>query len=99
MEPPALSVPPARLEALTRFLKARRISLPVRTGAGASVRVLEEPEARRRCTLTRLYVGGFIPCETARALAARLNLRVGQMGKLLDFLNIKVRQCGLGCFK
>jgi hypothetical protein len=86
------------LEALTCFLKARKISLQVLSGAGGSVRVLE-PEAPQRCTLSRLYVGGFIACETARALAVRLNLRVSQMGQLLDFLNIKVRHCGLGCFK
>jgi hypothetical protein len=76
----------------------------VLTGARGTVQLLEPAassptEARPCCTLNRLYVGGSVPCETARALASRLDLRVSQVGKLLDFLHIKVRRCGLGCFK
>ena len=98
MDPAAMTVSPAQHEALARFLAERKIRLQVLAQAGGSVRVVES-DAPRRCTLSRLYVGGFIPCETARALAARLDLPVGQVGQLLEFLHIKVRQCALGCFK
>jgi hypothetical protein len=91
------------LEATARFVKTSRLPLAVVTGAAGTAQVLA-PEAAaaeepRRCTLSRLYVGGSIPCETARTLAPRLGLRLGQMGKLLDHLHIKVRHCGLGCFQ
>ena len=98
MEPAALSVPEEMLEPAARFVKAGRLPLEVVAGAGATVRVTAA-EAPRRCTPSRLYVGGFIACETARAMAGRLGLHVSQMGKLLGFLHIKVRQCGLGCFR
>ena len=86
------------LDSLSRFVRTTRLPLEVVAGAPGAVHVLAADEPRR-CTLSRLYVGGFIACETARALALRLGLRVGQMGKLLDHLHIKVRRCGLGCFK
>jgi hypothetical protein len=85
------------LEALTRFVKAGRLPLEVVTGGPGAVQVLAA-DGPRRCASGRLYVGGFIACETARTLALRMGLRVGQMGKLLDHLHIKVRSCGLGCF-
>jgi primosomal replication protein N len=85
-------------EGVVRFVKARRMPLEVVAGEGGEVRVVTAEE-RRRCGGSRLYVGGFIACESARAMAGRLGLRISQMGQLLDFLNIKVRNCGLGCFK
>lgn len=69
----------------------------VRPEAGTVVVVTGE--AGKRCTRRRLYVGGTIACETARAMAGVLGLTVRQMGELLDVLQIKVRQCGLGCFR
>ena len=98
MESATLHVPPEMLDSLSRFVKTSRLPLEVLSRPPAAVQIL--PAARpRRCTMTRLYAGGFIACETARTLALRLGLRVGQMGKLLDYLHIKVRSCGLGCFK
>jgi len=84
-------------ESLCRFLRSARLPLRVVTGNEGTVRVVcsERPGS---CTVRRLYVGGSIACETARAVATRLGLRVGQMGRLLDFLGIKVRRCSLGCF-
>ena len=98
MERAVLSVPADMLESTARFVKARRIPLEVLAGDGGAVQV-RTAEAPRRCGADRLYVGGFIACERARDLAARLGLRVNQMGTLLDFLGIKVRSCGLGCFR
>ena len=98
MDITALRVPSDLLETTTRFVKTSRLPLAVVTGTPGAVQVLAA-DAPRRCTPSRLYVGGYIACETARALALRMGLRVAQMGKLLDHLHIKVRSCGLGCFK
>ncbi len=94
-----LGVPETILTALGEFVEAEGIRVGVvPTGDDCTVQVMAADE-RRRCGLRTLYVGGFIACETARGMAAKIGIRTRQMGKLLDFLNIKVRNCGLGCFK
>ncbi len=50
------------------------------------------------CDLQTIYVKGYISCAHARAMANKMNLSVNKMGKLLNFLNVKVKHCGLGCF-
>ena len=50
------------------------------------------------CSLQVLYAGGIIRCATARKMASRLQITLKQMGGLLDHLDAKVRECGLGCF-
>ena len=93
-----LGVPAALREPATDFVNSQGIKLTVVAGDDCTVQVVQAEE-RRRCSVRRLYAGGFIACETARGVAVKLGIRTGQMGKLLDFLNIKVRNCGLGCFK
>jgi hypothetical protein len=61
------------------------------------IRIGEAAE-RRECSVDALWIGGRIPCERARQLAGRLGISVRRMGKLLELLNVKVVQCGLGCF-
>ncbi len=86
------------LTALGEFVQAQGILVNVVSmDDDCTVEVVTADE-RRRCGLRRLYVGGFIACETARGVAVKLGIRTRQMGKLLDYLNIKVRNCGLGCF-
>ena len=93
-----LSVPGNLRAALSEFVAAEGIRVGVvPTDDNCTVQVVVANE-RRRCGLRKLYPGGFIACETARSMAAKLGIRTRQMGKLLDFLNIKVRNCGLGCF-
>ncbi len=94
-----LGVPENMLTALGEFVGAHGILVHVVSmDDECTVQVVAANE-RRLCGLRRLYMGGFIACETARSVAAKLGIRTRQMGKLLDFLNIKVRNCGLGCFK
>ena len=92
-----LGVPAEMLEAVVNFVSGAGIALPVVADDDCTVQVVKADE-RRRCGLRRLYVGGFIACETARGTAVKLGIRTRQMGKLLDFLDIKVRSCSLGCF-
>ena len=93
-----LGVPETMLAALGEFVQAH--SIPVNVGSmhdDCTVQVMQVNE-RCRCGLRRLYTSGFIACETARGTAVKLGIRTRQMGKLLDFLDIRVRSCGLGCF-
>ncbi len=92
-----LGVPAEMLAEVVNFVNAEGIALAVVPGDDCTVRVVRAQE-RRRCGLRRLYAGGFIACETARGAAVKLGIRTRQMGRLLDFLNIRVRNCGLGCF-
>ena len=94
-----LGVPETMLAALGEFVQAHGIVVNVVSmNDDCTVQVVKADE-RRCCGLRRLYTSGSIACETARNMAAKLGIRTRQMGKLLDFLNIKVRNCGLGCFK
>ena len=93
-----LGVPDTLLAPVGEFVQAQGILVNVVSmDDDCTVQVMQVNE-RRRCGLRRLYVGGFIACETARGTAVKLGIRTRQMGKLLNFLNIKVRSCSLGCF-
>ena len=91
-------MPAEMLEEIVNFVHMEGIAVAVVPGDDCTVEVVKADE-RRRCGLRSLYTGGFIACETARGTAVKLGIRTRQMGKLLGFLNIKVRSCGLGCFK
>ena len=93
-----LGVPEGLREPIADLVNAEGIAVDLVSGEDCTVQVMEADE-RRRCGLRRLYLGGFIACETARGMATKLGIRTRQMGKLLDFLAIKVRNCGLGCFR
>ena len=49
--------------------------------------------------VNKLLAGGCIACPVARATAAKLGIDGRRMGKLLDLLDIRVRECELGCFE
>ena len=56
------------------------------------------PGDRQKSDAETIYGGGWIECPTAWALAQKLGISVQNMGVLLAHLNVKVRNCGLGCF-
>lgn len=92
-----LSVPKSLSDKVLQFTKNNSIPLDVVTeNADITVKI---------CTgdclesdLATMYSGGWIKCKNARLMAKNLDITKSQMGKLLDELNIKVRECGLGCF-
>jgi hypothetical protein len=93
----ALRVPEAMLESLSEFCRVANIPLDVVSTGQAGLDVVEAAQ-RRPCSLSRLYIGGWISCGRAHGIAARLDIQPRQMGRLLSFFNIKIRHCQLGCF-
>jgi hypothetical protein len=53
---------------------------------------------REPCDPETICAGGWIECPAAWAMAQKLGISVPNMGTLLAHLNVKVRNCGLGCF-
>jgi hypothetical protein len=45
-----------------------------------------------------LCAGGWISCALAWGMAKKLGLEGASFGRLLDVLDIRVRECQLGCF-
>lgn len=92
-----LSVPKSLSDKVLQFTKDNSVLLDIVT-ENADVTVEICTGDRLESDLTKLYSGGWIKCENARLTAKNLDITRRQMGKLLDELNIKVRECGLGCF-
>ncbi|MEP0813072.1 MAG: hypothetical protein HRF49_00205 [bacterium] len=82
---------------IAAFAAAEQIELRVAPPGKAAVAALAA-NGRKESTLDSLFEGGFVKCATARALAERIGIGRGEMGKLLNHLDIKVRDCELGCF-
>ena len=92
-----LSVPKSLSDKVLQFTKDNSLPLDIVTeNAGVTVKICTGD--RLESDPATLYSGGWIKCENARLMAKNLGISKPQMGKLLDELNIKVRQCGLGCF-
>ena len=83
---------------LKEFLNIEEIDIEFTTEGHCDVTVVQCDE-RKESDLNTIYSSGWIACETARALAKRLEIPVKQMGKLLDRLDVKICRCSLGCFK
>ncbi len=83
---------------LREFLDKDEINLEVVTDTQGDVEVMKCAEPKES-SLDIIYSGGWITCETARSLAKKINISLGQMGKLLNHLDVKIRHCSLGCFK
>jgi hypothetical protein len=83
---------------LREFLDKNEINLEVVTETQSDVEVIK-CAGPKESSLDIIYSGGWIACETARSLAKKINISLGQMGKLLNHLDVKIRHCSLGCFK
>ena len=93
-----LSVPDDMRESVRAFIESEAIPLNIVAGESGAVRVMES-EKGRESTPTVLEAGGWIACGIARSMAAKLDISSGSMGKLLTHLDIKIRDCELGCFE
>ncbi|HOZ49531.1 MAG TPA: hypothetical protein PLO37_13555 [Candidatus Hydrogenedentes bacterium] len=82
------------------FLDTHGVSWEVADEGTGDLRVVCGPaEPRAKCSVDCLVENGWIPCATAWSLAKKHGIAIGKLGALIDALNIKVRQCSLGCFK
>lgn len=93
-----ISAPAELCEMLATFFANEGIALEAVSTDGGDARIEEAP-ARTMCEPPILYQGGWIRCPDALALAARLSIESKDLGKLLNRLQIKVRECNLGCFR
>ncbi|MGB2986407.1 MAG: hypothetical protein WBE26_11035 [Phycisphaerae bacterium] len=96
-----LGVPESMLEAVATFVGAEALPLnvvDVVVGSDATVQVVQS-EGRRPSTPSVLQAGGWIACGTAHNIAVKLDISPRKVGKLLNHLDIKVRECELGCFE
>ncbi len=96
--PETLGVPEEMLEDVRAFVRERKIPLEVTADGNATVTVAQSA-GRRESGRATLESGGWIACPIALAMAGRLGIEPLQLGVLLDFLDVKVRACSLGCFK
>ena len=93
-----ISVPEGLQAKVEELLKAENISVEVISGETGDVKVVEGSE-KQKSSIGILYAGGWIKCPAALVLAKKLSISPGALGKILDLLEIKIRECSLGCFK
>lgn len=94
----SLAVPQSMATSVGEFLATESIPLDVVTSGVGTVRV-EASTTRQQCRTDVLYTGGWIACSDALTIADVLDIGAGNMGKLLNRLDIRVRRCQLGCFR
>jgi len=95
--PARIAAPDSIRSRLGVFIESEHIAFQFAISDDADL-IVRESSQRRGSTLDELYCGGWIDCEVARAAAERLAIPKHDFGKLLDFLDVKVRNCALGCF-
>ena len=64
----------------------------------SDVMVEDTGDQKRQSDMRIIYKGGSITCSTAQALADKLEISLAQTGAMLDHLDVKIKQCQLGCF-
>jgi len=92
-----VQVPDSLSAKVADFVKQESIDWEIVADDDCDIAV-ESCSERKQSNRDVIYSGGWISCEMARALAPNLDLTLDQMGKLLDVLSVKIRQCSLGCF-
>lgn len=92
-----ISAPKSLSDKLLQYFNDASVPLEL-VAENAEIRVDICPSGRLESDLATLFSGGWIKCENARLLARKLDITKLQMGKLLHELDIKVKNCGLGCF-
>ena len=85
-------------EHLREFFDREKIDIEIVTDQPCDIEFTKCDEPRES-NLGIIYSGGWITCEMARSLAKKMNISLGQMGKLLNHMDVKIRHCSLGCFK
>jgi len=92
-----IGVPEPLAEKVRAFVEAQKLDCEVVVDGDGTLRVMQS-EGRQQSEPPTLQAGGWIACPDAFALASSMSVSSQTVGKLLNELDIKVRQCQLGCF-
>ncbi len=93
----SIGVPEDMRAEFVTFLADENIKLTVAESVEGTVRITSG-ESKRECSESELYSKGWIKCPVARATADRLHIKYKDIGKIVDHLDIKIRECAMGCF-
>jgi len=94
-----IGVPAARREAIEAFLQEEGIDWTVSADGAGELTVVEAEGPESACDRRRLHAGGRIDCATALALAEERRVPSESIGRLMNLLGIRIRNCQLGCFR
>lgn len=92
-----LSAPSEMTKSLRAFIAREKLPIEIVSTPNADVEVVQSKRPGE-CRENRLLAGGWISCTCAHGVAAKLRIEPKSMGKLLNHLSIKIRQCELGLF-
>lgn len=95
--PVTINIPETMHDEIKEFLAKENIAVTVASDAKCDVSVVPGEE-RRESSVSSLHPGGWIKCPVAWAVSDKLSISYGEMGKILNFYEIKIRDCALGCF-
>jgi hypothetical protein len=95
--PKTIGVPPPRRAAIEEFLRREALDWIVVDPPAGDLRIVEAAP-KTECDGLVLHPGGRIPCAAALGLAQSFGVAGKVVGRLLNLLEIKVRDCQLGCF-
>ena len=93
-----LSAPKELHEKVSRFAKTNDMDVKVVEGEPCDIRIVSSGE-KAECLADTLHPGGWIKCAAAWEMAEKHHIPLLMLGALLDLLDIRVRQCCLGCFE
>lgn len=93
-----ISVDIALADSFSQFLNDKGIKLAIVTDGPGEFAVISCDD-RRQSDVQTIYADGWIACATAHAVAKKMGISLKHMGEILDHLNVKIRQCSLGCFQ
>ncbi|MHB9037773.1 MAG: molybdenum cofactor guanylyltransferase [Armatimonadota bacterium] len=92
-----ISVPSSLLKKVEGLILSEGLAIDIVPDEMAVLRIVEA-QGRVECDGSTLQSGGWIRCSAVRGLAEKLGVSYKQMGMLMDLLEIKIRECELGCF-
>jgi hypothetical protein len=93
----SIGVPPVRCAVIREFLHREALEWVIVDPSAGGLRIVEAAP-KTECSGLTLHPGGWVPCAVALAIAESCAVPGKTVGRLLDLLEIKVRDCQLGCF-
>jgi hypothetical protein len=83
---------------LQEFIDAEALPWTLVDAPGGRLNLAEAAQPAE-CSLDRLVPGGRILCSVALEMAEACHAPTGAIGRLMNLLEIKIRECQLGCFR